>query len=570
MTIEFQLNCTGGWQSFGTDVVLDQFELERSLNAENEQQKDISASIVATGSAYTYFYANLIDSVNRYSNTICARVTFNECSNEVFYFQIENKDLEWCQGGACEMKFDLVQKDESVDCINNTLIADNHLGWFEGTAGTLIYPRFRYCDVTRPYGLLVAMIAVVSIVDIIINVLNIVIAVVNFLSGGGISSIPTLAQLLIQCDRTHPAPFIRTYTDNVCAKCSIATNATTNPIFYDRFSDYINLTFLTAFTRKGFHATNTRRYIQANAPNWTLRKLYRELSQVFNARYFLKGSTWYFNRKDLIGTDLWGVTPVIDLTTLPDSQRLIDKVCFNYNGEGKVSRLFMTYAADSTDKEGDTAISRFNGEFTDFSSPNYREYKKKEFLEFGAQTYTYDGIDSWYDSAIRDYTIGNGFVDYMGVLKLSSDIARLGKLIVYDGSSDYQFAEAIGNTYNTFDTSEWPDDDGDVYYPPPTLAGLLSSGLIPNDFQVKNYPMFLSPAQNALYPNLWRFHEIDMPDPARKDNITFNFKINFCCDYLSLDMYQTVQLNANDVGEINYVKIDRKNNVIELRGNLKN
>lgn len=580
MIIEIQLNCTGPWQSFGDDIDLKNFNIEKSLNGDDEQQKDISAGIIATGSAYNYFKQHLIDSSNRYSNTFCARVTFTECSNEVFLFTIENNDLEYCQGGICEIKFDLKEQNELRDCLDNTLVADNHLGWFNNTPGAFIYPRFRYCDVTRPYLLLVAMLSIAFVLDLVINIINIIISVINAIISAvntlpgvninKISAIPTISQLLLSCDRSHPAPFIRTYTDNVCSKCGVTTNAVTNPIFYNVASRYYYLTLLTAYVRKGYHYTNTKRYIPDNAPLCTLRKLYKELGLVFNSRYFLKDSTFYFDRRDQIGNTLWGGGYAIDLTNPDHAEKVIDKVCFNYNGKSKISRLYCEYAADGTDKEGDRARRRFNGEGTDFSSPNYKRFKEKVMLEFGAQLYSYDGIDSVYDSAIRDYTIGNGYQDYMGILKLSSDIARLGKLIVWDPASGMQNGEAIGQPYNSFNTSEWSDDDGPVFYPPPSLGGLISAGLVPNDFQVKNYPMFFSPLQNAIYPNLWEFHAIDMPTPGSKENISFNFKLNYCCEFLSLDMYQKVLLNANDEGEINYVKIDKKNFLIEVRGNLIN
>lgn len=77
-----------------------------------------------------------------------------------------------------------------------------------------------------------------------------------------------------------------------------------------------------------------------------------------------------------------------------DKKRLIGKVCYAYNGESKTSRIFMEYATDGSDKEGDRARARFNGEASDFSSPNYRKYQERVMLEFGAQIYSYDGIDS--------------------------------------------------------------------------------------------------------------------------------------------------------------------------------
>lgn len=158
----------------------------------------------------------------------------------------------------------------------------------------------------------------------------------------------------------------------------------------------------------------------------------------------------------------------------------------------------------------------------------------------------------------------------MGVLKFSSDIARLAKLIVWDPASGMQNGEAVGQVYNSFNTAAWPDDDGDVYYPPPTLLGIITSGLVPNDFQVKNYPMFFSPVQHAIYPNLYEFHAIDLPQPGKKDNISFNLKLNYCCRFLLFDMYQKIQLNATDRGEINYVKFNRKDNIVEVKGNLIN
>lgn len=581
--IKIELSLNGGaFVDYSDSVVLDKLDIEKSLDANNEQRRNIGGSITATGDAYTLLYFSLFFSPNRYSSEVRCRITLEDCSSREYYFTIDSSSLDFCDNQGCIMQFTLIEENELLDCVDNFLISDDWQGWFNDdtdASSPTRYPRYRYCDVTRPYALMAYILIMFQFVDFAINIWNTIFGLIFSIIPGTPPSIPTISSLVLGCNRVHPAPFIRTYTDNVCDYCTnigspIVSDATTNPIFYDISSRYYNLTHLFAPFRKGFRVAGTlptigetEHFIVDNKSTWTLRNLYRQLSEVFNGRYFIHNNKFFFDRKDLIGTRIWGASPTVDLTG-DDAEYLDETVCYSYNGEPKLRRLYVKYSQDGTDREGDLAGARFSNESFDATSPNYKGFLERQF-NFSPQIYTYDGIDTVYDSLYHALAINKNSPDYEGVLKLSSDITRLGKLIVWDGDSPtIGVAKSIGALYSSFNLSEWQNDDGTVWYPPPNFFGIWSSILSPVTFNARNYPMFTSEVQNSLYPNLWEFHKIDMPDPDKKTNISFTFKLNLCCNYFDLDMYQKVQLDASNVGEINYVKISLLDNSVEVKGNL--
>lgn len=589
MTVELQLNwdgsSAGGWTDYTDSVVLDNFTRERSLNGQNDPQKTVTAEIEFFGAAYSAVKANLIDSVNRYSNYYVIKMTDSDCTGDEYYFKIEDRALRWCDNGDCRLQVTLLEYNPQLDCIYRTTVADNTYGEFQDyPASGNPHPRFRYCDVVKPTFLYGAILTFVNAVVLFIVSLNIVIAsitgiivwIVNLL--GGSWSVPTIgfgfAEDLLGCGRGHPAPFVRSYIDNICLICGVDVTNTTAPILYDTVdslgntNEYYWLAIATAYTKKGVDMTGAKGYIPSNQPSWTLDKMLSMLKPVFNARWFLYDNIIYFGRKDLIGESIWGTTPMIDLSGA-DADYLLGDVCYTYNGKGKPKKLIYNYGTDPSDNIGNELLRRFNGIYEDVSgNKNYNEIIETQILEFAPAASVLDGQDSAYDAnivkALSGVLIGT---DYEGCLKTQGDTFALAKLLIWDNLSEIKDARLTRSLYDIYgsagaDISAFKNDDAN-------FIPVNSS-----DCWNYNFPMSFDPDANDIggngFKNLWQFHSIDTPDAADRSGIDIDFTLQYCCSYNTLNIYQTVLLqDAVTEAEIYFVKFDHAKREIQIKAKLK-
>lgn len=568
MIVELQLNCTGGWVDYSKWVNITRLIRELSLNSDNDPQKEQTGTIELFGDAYTFVEANLISGANMYSNSMCVRITDNVCSGAVYLFKIDNKNLKWCDDNGCTMEFEMQAYEPELDCIRHTTIANNTNHVFD-QFGPIVHPRFRYCDVFKPTLIFSFLLLLANIVDTIIYPLNLVINAVNSLvPGTPIPTIGSTAGSVSGCKRAWPAPYISTYITNVCTLCGLTSDITTNPIFHDTQNPlnpalpnpYYYATYLTSFTKQGVPVNGTQSYIPANQPSQTLVKFLSELKEIWNARWFIYNSKVYFHRKDLIGNLIWGSTPVLDFTG-DDAKKLIQGVCYSWNGEGKIKRLYMAYEKDAIDAVGNESLTRFNGEFIESSNnPNYTEPEEKRIESVGSTSFVLDGVDYIYDSLLSGTFIPQS--EYERALKTTTDTNNLAKILIYDTFSPIQDARAIATGYIQYaNLPEFKDDDGNAF---PVFWSYL------------NYPMSFAPNQNfnpSLGPasvngNLWQYHEIDVPSPSKKTNIAFEFTLQYCCELSSLNLYQKVVMKNGDIGEISSVEFDHFNRTINVKGNL--
>lgn len=565
MKVELQLNCTGGWVDYSSSTDLSRFTRELSLDNTNDPQKRVTGTVNFFGTAYSVVYGHLISSPNMYSNSVCIRVTDNTCTGYVYLFKIDNKNLKWCDDEGCEMQFDMVGIEPELDCIRNTPISDNTNHVFD-QFGPIVHPRFRYCDVFKPTLVFFFVMGAVSALDLLITFYQNLIATLNSLLGLGLPIPPLLGSLLAGCELGWPAPFVRTYVDNVCTLCGITADAVTAPILYSttnpfvpaESNQYYNMTLLTAYAKKGVPMNGTQSYIPNNAPSWTLRRLLSNLKPVFNARWFFWNGKIYFHRKDLLGNLVWGTTPVLDFTTDADKKNILEGVCYEWNGEGKNKRVFITYANDSTDAIGNETRNRYNGEYIDPSgNPNYTEAQDTEVNEYGATSFVLDGNDTAYDSVLLNSIAGILGTTFPGCLKTTTDTNTLAKLIIYDSSTPIADARSVKDSMtNYISFPQFQDED--------TQAGVI----VTSQTSFYNYPMSFSPQAAGIKNNLWLYHYIDMPQPNKKTNIAFQFKLNYCCQYSTLNLYQKVKMKDGSIGEIDYVQFDHETRTITVRGNL--
>jgi hypothetical protein len=569
MVVSMRLNCTGAWTDYSDSVDVTAMKLNKSLNGENDPQKNQVAEIEVYASAYNFIRTNLIDSVNLYSNSICVKIVDNLCSNDEYNFKLETDSLRWCDNGECRMSFSMEEYNPLIDCIKQTVISDNANGLFQDnpTPG-MIHPRFRYCDVFKPTFVFGMLLTFANAVDSLVASINLMIGSINFALAGinailgtsfSIGLITYVGPQLIGCDRAFPAPYIRTYIDNVCDICGVTMDVTTNPILYDAVGYYYEACLLTAYTNKGVKVTSTQDYIVGNRPSWTLDAFLSRLKIFWNARWFVKGTEVYFERKDLIGQLLWGATPAIDFTASLDKDQLIGNVCYEWNGEGKLRRLNMNYATDPTDAIGNEMLKRFNGEYLEASTNlNFKESREVTALEFGAPAFVMDGQDSLYDAnVVNSMGAVLSSLQLEGVLKTQADTIGLAKILIHATASGNTDARTYSMPYSSYNSlPEFQDDSGPFF--PITLSDL------------KNYnpQMSFSPDADAVQQNLWEYWQIEVPSNSKRTNIAFNFKLNYCCRYNSLDLYQSVLFENGDSGEINFIEFNFANREITVKGNL--
>lgn len=570
MQVGFSLNCSGTFTDYTDFVDVTALKMTKSLDEQNDPQKSITSDIECYGDAYTFIKTNLIDSVNLYSNSICVQVTDDDCGN-IFQFKIETKNLKWCDGDICKISMALVEYNPVIDCVKNTVISDNTNGEFQDfpVSGNP-HPRFRYCDVIKPTFLFGFIITFVNAVSALLASINFVLLVtfgpiintINAFFGTSyaIPAIPDPFSSIVGCNRLYPAPFVRTYIDNVCTLCGVTVDDTTDTIFHEVTSNYYNTALLTAYTSKGVKDTSTKDYIINNRPSWTLFDLMSKLKIPFNGRFFFKNNTeLHFARKDLIGVQLWGATPTVDVSdTGADNTNLLGNVCYQWNGEGKPSRINMKYSADMSDNIGNELLSRFNGEYLSPANPNYNTPVERVTPDFGAQSFVLDGKDTVWDANLVN-AIGPmlaGF-NYDGVLKTQGDTLQLAKLIIWDGISMTDSRPFSDAWIPYLALPAFADDDGGFF--PVSASDLFNY----------NFPYSFDPDADLISSgNLWQFHNIDIPSASKKTNISFEYKLQMCCAYMNLELYMSTQFNS-DEGEINLIEYDFARREILIKGNLK-
>lgn len=561
MLVYFQFNCTGGWVDYSDSVDMTKFTRELSLDENNDPRKVITGAVNLTGASYVAVYNFLVINPNIYSNSVCVKIIDNTCNNDEYYFKLDNKNLKWCDTDGCSMEFDMVGYEPALDCVKTTPIADNTYGWFD-TYGPFNHPRYRYCDSFKPTGLFAFILGIAAILNLLIAFVNAFIYILQPVFPS-LQPFNSLTNILGGCELAWPAPYIRTYVDNVCNICGLTADITTMPVFYDLWNPlqpvvqnpYYYATLLTAYTKKGVSANGNKTYIYNNAPSWTLRTFLSKIKLLWNARYFIHNNKVYFHRKDKIGELIWGASPVIDFSTGTDADFLTEGVCFEWNGDGKVKRLYFQYKNDMSDSIGNELRNRFNGEYIDTSgNPNYTDMIDED-AEFGCASFVGDLNDSNYDSVLTLFVASAG--GSSGPLKTQGDTLELPKILIHDAVSPLLDARVIKTSYVPYINLASMQDDDNVY-----------GNFNPNTGAFYNWPMSFSPDMNVINRNLWQWHEIDKPSPDKRTNIGFQFKITYCCGFNTLNLYQKVKFKDGYYGEINEILFDHENRSINVKGNL--
>lgn len=221
-------------------------------------KKSASGTLSIGGEAFRLIKSWLLNDVSSAVNSVDVQIEHVGAGLYQEYI-IKSSDVRWCENDICQISVTLKQKDEAYKCIQNTLITDNHLGWFSPQP-TKQHPRFSYCRKVSGATLQTEWYILNTIASTIFQValpvalgynmllITVILPIVYFLNllGANISTAnlhPISLKDLFEpfgvfyvesagCGREHPAPLIRDYIQNVCTKCNIEVDADSVPIFF--------------------------------------------------------------------------------------------------------------------------------------------------------------------------------------------------------------------------------------------------------------------------------------------------------------------------------------------------
>ena len=153
-----------------------------------------SGEIQFTNKAYKFIMSWLNEHVSAPLNGIEVMIKTDDGAFRDWV--IKNDGLKYCDDDVCSMELSLRQKDAIYDCIQTTLITDNHAGMF---SGSYEHPRFAYCNEFRPAGLLGALFSIISILGfttlMILTPILLVLEIIKDVILGILSIIPGTGKL---------------------------------------------------------------------------------------------------------------------------------------------------------------------------------------------------------------------------------------------------------------------------------------------------------------------------------------------------------------------------------------
>lgn len=645
------------------------------------QKRSTTGVINFEGEAFFLIKKWLVEDISASLNVVEVMIEDVGCGKYT-NLQINQNDLIYCEDANCAFEVNIKQLDDSLACIQRTLISDNWQGWFpvDGKPQNKQHPRFSYCNEVKPNALLIVMwyfltvfgfalwliltlilvpiwialkiiLTIIQGINIFLNILNAVFPSIqpintqpledavqkigNAINGGILDGISNMFIESAGCGREHPAPLIRDYISNVCDKCGIAVNPTSAPLFYasslnivtsdvnrgtgglididnpHRNACYLNPVkkrgirrFLTLNLLNGFGNPNISDYwIEDNKPLHTLDSFLDEICSLYNHEWVIANvnntgqqvPTLFIYRKD--NYKQAGV-PVYDFSPkAPDRDKLIQGICYEWNGKVLPALTKGLYFEDSVDTCGNEALVHYNGNPIILhgnvdNNPNFDgELDKRQQL--GAAKFRLDGssndyiLDALQVNLLANFitsifflpiynAVRNSLADYADyALLMKDEICSLPKVIIWDGESHLN-AKAIkyktatinqgnapqinpyyNNTFKAWEVLHFPDTNvlGNFLAPQNwgayTVQGTFVSTITRPAYLV-NYPMFFD---DRFYDNMWDwFHWID--DPLRNVfmNQSFRLKIENCC----ADLNRLEVFNLGNAGLTKKIQLDNK------------
>jgi len=380
-------------------------------------------------------------------------------------------------------------------------------------------------------------------------------------------------------------------------------------------------------------------YIPDNSPLLTLDMLLDQLKAIYNAEWRIKNGTLYFQRKDWFtnGAFLYDFT-----ANSPDRDNILEGVCFEWSEVKQPAYIQGLFAKDAIDSCGNEVLNYVNGIANfdvDDSNPILEDKVDKTSSNFGgakfrldgaATDYIYDAIQVVANGSVLAPPLVRVFKDFDSAcaqyinyaLLLRDENCEKAKILIWDGVS-YDNAKCyrdvvpvnnnlvpapsnpvpdINTAYPFYDSSNNPywqtwinkhpaftDVKGAALTPSSSATGVyearnyFGSLILHNAARLVNYPMYFEPHYKGT---LWDwFHFIDDPRRNPQMNMSWNLKIELCCDDLKklkvlgdasgIELLTKVKLPFQYYPEgliteieVSYDSSDEKGKYIMLRGRM--
>ncbi len=575
--------------------------------------KGVSSTLTVFGKGYEYVKHWLIDHSNASINSIKVEIYDMLCGKSMGIWEMKADNLQWCVDEECKLDVNLNEYTPVGNCLKNTLVKDNHRNWFpdDGVPGgkwdqvalinnaDYIHPTYRYCDDVKPqfiqnfifavaHGLVISLnmlvwpiIAILDVMDAICSPLGIPFTADEDFDNTLNDFYEDIFSKLLGCERMHPAPFVRNYFINACSKCGVAfeSNIFNEP---DPASEhggrYYNTCHMFAPISWGLRDKQVwddkKNWLPKNAVNDSLLVYAYSLKDMFNAKFKLENGVFSFHTKNKFPTHI-----VFDFTTEEHKRLMISPLCYGWNAQKKYASTKFELAQDVKDLAGDEARHRYDGtkDWTESLSDTNKKFfegiKEIKADQFGAARFAVDGVDQ--KLAFKKLNDEDFFPH--DVLLMDKDVCQLGKLLIWDGVSEYKDAKVIKVTAHLAYKIWWRDD------------WIFNN--IDWSYSIYNYPLFFDWKTNdgtidttilQEHKNLFELHKIDDPSKNGIQNKTWNTTMELCCAALNTLVYDDtsqdglmahldylVKLNDTEKGCIRRIEIDYDKNEIRLAGELK-
>lgn len=549
----------------------------------DELKKSFSSELEFYDDGYDILKYWLLTHPDSFTNKVNVAIYDNCCNTLIIDGVIKATSIDWCEP-ICSIKANIVEKDESYDCLKRTLIWDDRNGFLGREQ-----KRLRYCVDLSPTGLLITLMIFYGIFNLILQILNLIyifivglVAALTLLASLGTvnwfdetnnftEAINDLNDRLVICNWYHPTALVRDYIKNVCQACDLNFQSS---ILNDPGSPYYNTLLFAAQVRKGYKPSQTTgTLIGQNLPVETVDTLMENhLKPLFNAKYWIVGNNLVFERRDYFenSNNVW-----IDVEQLLNDGLIENnRICFAYLDKERPAFANYEYSQDFADPIGNYAGARFNKiiEWNNPASPN-QSGKSDVILQSSQARYRGDGIEKdtyeiigtdpfWgWLNALFSYS----FSESEGMLLLGDHVCANYKFLIWDEESGLENSRVKSFYLNSFVNyfggpafSDYKIDDD---------TGNLVPYYVPSSERF-NYPfVFREENNNNLYS---LFHYINNP---RNNNVTkysFEFTFNFnCTQYINFDFTKTVRLFKNGqivYGKVTELNINFVNRTIDVRG----
>lgn len=552
---------------------------------DNKVRKKFSSELTFYDDGFDVIKSVLIDDPNGFVNKIDVKVYDECCEEAVFEGVIRGDAVDWCEP-ICSATCQIIEEDAALNCVKSTLIYDDHAGFMSKAQ-----PAVRYCIETRPafiqvagifaawgfnlviLGVLVPVTIAISVIFGIVYAICIAIAVIATLlpgvtppdcSGAFVNPGATLdllfdlvdefQEIMIQCGRFHPSPYVRDYIENVCDKCGLTFSSS---ILNDASSVYYNTALFSAPVEKGRKQSSTNySLIVGNEPILTLEQLLTDhLNLVFNADWRIIGTELLFERKDyFLNLATWINTSDLDA----DGNLINGEVCFTWLDQERPSFGRFEYTQDAQEYVGFEAAPRYNYLQEWNSPPNpiqsgFRQislpFAPARFRDDDVEIDIYSFFADLFDGAF-DATWSGAFSESKYYLLMNQHTAFQYKLLILKDSAptgDNLTRRNYGNSFT----------GGPVW---------IDGKYIDADARF-NYPLWFDNGLNNLYAS---FHYIDNPRLPGTTNFEFDFEFVFnCSQYRDFDFNKTIEMIKSGTvvnGVPKELVVDFSNRTIKVKG----